>query len=90
MIIVLVCNIQEHPKVPPIQKSTATAQNILLALYAMGFAGIGEPGKIFMEIFKLTGLEKHQSFWIFICRNTNWQAKDIPTMQVEEYVEIWN
>lgn len=96
MIIVLVCNVQEHPKVPPIEQklSTATAaQNILLALHAMGFAGYWRTGKLAFhgDIESHFGLEKHQAIlgYLYVGTPTGKQ-KTIPTMQVEEYVEIWN
>ena len=96
MIIVLVCNIKEHPKVPPIEQklSTATAaQNILLALHAMGFAGYWRTGKLAFhgDIESYFDLEKHQAIlgYLYVGTPTGKQ-KTIPAMQVEEYVETWN
>ena len=94
MIIVLVCNVQEHPKVPPIEQklSTATAaQNILLALHVS--FGILENRKIspFMETLNLILFRETSAIlgYLYVGTPTGKQ-KTIPTMQVEEYVEIWN
>ena len=54
MIIILVNTFKEHPKVPAIEQKLSTAaaaQNIMLALNAMGYGAIWRTGKLAFNPF---------------------------------------
>ena len=92
MIIVLVSNYKEHPKVPAIEQklSTATAaQNIMLALNAMKYSCIWRTGKLAFNksIQKSIGLNENQEIIGFIYVGTETgKKKQIPTLDIDEFV----
>ena len=96
MIIILVTQITEHPKVPKVEQmlSTATAaQNILLALHAKNYAGIWRTGKFafnkkLAEYFDLT--PDHEVVgYLYVGTPTGTQKK-IPQLDVNKFVTHWD
>jgi len=96
MIIILVTQITEHPKVPKVEQmlSTATAaENILLALHAKNYAGIWRTGKFafnqkIAEYFDLTLIMKWIGYlYVGTPSGTN---KKIPQLDVDKFVTHWD
>ena len=95
MIIVLITNIEEHPKVPAIEQmlSTATAaQNILLALNALNYGAIWRTGKVSLnnEISKYFNLDKNSKILGYIYVGTPiMEPKKIPDINIDDFVTKW-
>ena len=96
MIIILVTQITEHPKVPKVEQmlSTATAaQNILLALHAKNYAGIWRTGKFafnkkLAEYFDLT--PDHEVVGYLYVGTPAGTQKKIPQLDVNKFVTHWD
>jgi len=96
MIIILVTQITEHPKVPKVEQmlSTATAaQNILLALHAKNYAGIWRTGKFafnkkLAEYFDLT--PDHEVVGYLYVGTPAGTQKKIPQLDVDKFVTHWD
>lgn len=95
MIIVLITNIKEHPKVPAIEQmlSTATAaQNILLTLNALNYGAIWRTGKVSLnnEISKYFNLDKNSKILGYIYVGTPiMEPKKIPDINIDDFVTKW-
>ena len=93
MIIILVNTYKEHPKVPEIEQKLSTAaaaQNILLSLNAIGYAGIWRTGKLAFNPFvgKKLGLNKNQSILGYLYIGTaNGPNKNIPSLKIDDFVK---
>jgi len=92
MVIVLITEIKDHPKVPAIEQMLSTgaaAQNILLALNAQGYAGIWKTGKLALndEIVNYFGLDSNHHIlgYIYVGTQTG-KDRNIPTVDIEEFV----
>ena len=92
MIIILVNTFKEHPKVPAIEQKLSTAaaaQNIILALNAMGYGAIWRTGKLAFNPFvaKALGLNKSQEILGFLYIGTNTgKNKKVPDMEIDNFV----
>tara|TARA_B100000886_G_scaffold173329_2_gene118605 strand:+ start:857 stop:1432 length:576 start_codon:yes stop_codon:yes gene_type:complete len=95
MIIVLVCNLKPHPKVPEIEQMLSTgaaAQNILLSLHALNYGAIWRTGIFALnnEIIKFFGLNSNQKILGYIYVGTHEKRlKNIPQIEVFDFVEKW-
>jgi len=93
MIIILVNTYKEHPKVPEIEQKLSTAaaaQNILLSLNAVGYAGIWRTGKLAFNPFveKKLGLNKNQSILGYLYIGTaDGPNKNIPSLKIDDFVK---
>ena len=95
LIIVLVANTKEHPKVPKIEQQLSTAaagQNMLLAFHDMGFGGIWRTGKFSFnrEISVELGLKESEIVigYLYI-GSIDGKIKKIPELESEDFVTIW-
>jgi len=96
MIIILVSEIKEHPKVPEIEQmfsTAAAAENILLALNALGYAGVWRTGKFALDdrISKYLNLPDNQKVigYLYVGTATGKQKK-IPQLEPSEFVTKWD
>ena len=98
MIIIVAAEIIEKPSVPrleQIQSTAAATQNILLALHDMGYGAYWRTGKYSSEnnkyISKELSLNKDSEVLGYIYVGTPSTApKEIPHLDKEDYVTIWN
>ena len=95
LIIVLVADTKEHPKVPVIEQqlSTATAgQNMLLAFHEMGFGGIWRTGKFSFnkEISMQLNLKENEIVIGYLYIGTvEGKTKKIPELNSKDFVITW-
>ena len=95
MIIILISNPKDHPKVPPVEQIISTGcagQNILLALNALGYGAIWRTGTFAFNktISKHLGLEKSAEVIGYIYTGTRTgKNKTIPIHDVKDYVDVW-
>ena len=95
MVIVLICNIQEHPKVPEIEQmlsTAAAAQNILLSLHALKYGAIWRTGVFALnkEICSYFDLHDNQKVLGYIYTGTIvGKMKKLPLINVDDYVSKW-
>ena len=96
MIIIIISNITDHPKVPEIEQMLSTgaaAQNILLALHAINFAGMWRTGALALneKIGEYLGLEKQQRVLGYLYVGTPEGApKKIPEIDINDFVTKWD
>ena len=95
MIIILVSEIKEHPKVPEIEQmfsTAAAAENILLALHSLGYGGVWRTGKFALndKINKYLDLSENQKVigYLYVGTPTGPQKK-IPEMDAAKFVTKW-
>ena len=94
MVIVLVVRVKEHPKVPAIEQMLSTgaaAQNILLALHALGYSGIWKTGKLALndEIVKYFNLDTNHHILGYIYVGTKSRDdKKVPEIDLEDFVTV--
>jgi len=95
MVIVLISEIKEHPKVPEIEQmfsTAAAAENILLALHSLGYAGVWRTGKFALEdkISEYLDLPANQKVigYLYVGTPTGKQKK-IPEMNPNDFVTKW-
>ena len=96
MIIILVSEIKEHPKVPEIEQmfsTAAAAENILLALNSLGYAGVWRTGKFALDdrISNYLNLPDNQKVigYLYVGTATGKQKK-IPQLEPSEFVTKWD
>ena len=95
LVIVLVSDTKEHPKVPVIEQQLSTAaagQNMLLAFHDMGFAGIWRTGKFSFnkEISAELDLKESEIVIGYLYIGTaDGKAKKIPDLKTKDFVTIW-
>ena len=95
MIIILISNPKDHPKVPPVEQIISTGcagQNILLALNALGYGAMWRTGTFAFNktISKHLGLEKSAEVIGYIYTGTKTgKNKTIPIHDVKDYVDVW-
>ena len=95
MVIVLITNIKEHPKVPDIEQMLSTAsatQNILLALNALNYGAIWRTGILSLndKIGKYFNLNENQKILGYLYVGTPiGEPKDIPDIDVGQFVTKW-
>ena len=92
--IVAVAEIQEHPKVPPVEQITGTAaaiQNMSVAIYALGYSSIWRTGKAaFNEgVKKSLGFSAKDEIVGFLYVGTPTVQREVPENKVEDYFKEW-
>ena len=96
MIIIIISNITDHPKVPEIEQmlsTAAAAQNILLALNAINFSGMWRTGALAFneKIGEYLGLEKQQKVLGYLYVGTpEGDPKKIPDIDINDFVTKWD
>ncbi len=94
MIIVLISNPKEHPKVPAVEQIISTGcagQNILLSLNAMGYGAIWRTGNFAFNELISKRLELESSAQVIgyiYTGTTTGKNKTIPIHDLEDYVVI--
>ena len=96
MIIVLICNLKEHPKVPHLEQmlsTAAAAQNMLLALHALNYGAIWRTGVFSLndEIPKFFNLKSNQKIMGYLYVGTiAGKLKTIPEINTSDFVKVWS
>ena len=95
MIIILVTQITDHPKVPKVEQmlsTAAAAENILLALHAKNYAGIWRTGKFAFhkKIAEYLNLSSDHEVlgYLYVGTPIN-STKTIPELEVDKFVTHW-
>ena len=95
MIVILISEIKTHPKVPEIEQmlsTAAAAENILLALNALNYAGMWRTGVFALneKISKYLELKENQKVigYLYVGTASGTQKK-IPEMDTSEFVTQW-
>ena len=92
MIIILVCDIKEHPKVPEIEQKLSTAaaaQNILLSLHALKYGAIWRTGifSLNKEINSYFNIAENEWILGYIYTGTiSGKVKKLPKINIKDYV----
>ena len=95
MIVILISEIKTHPKVPEIEQmfsTAAAAENILLALNALNYAGMWRTGVFALneKISKYLELKENQKVIGYLYVGTaSGKQKKIPEMDTSEFVTQW-
>jgi nitroreductase len=97
MVLVLIAEVKEHPKVPAIEQMLSTgsaAQNMLITLHDMGYGAIWRTGKMSFNqhITEALGLSKVSQVigYLYIgTPNSDGRVKKIPNLKSEDYVSFW-
>ena len=95
MIIILICNIKDHPRVPKIEQmlsTAAAAQNILLSLHALNYGAIWRTGVFSMneKIGTYFNLKSNQNILGYIYVGTpEGKQKKIPKIEIKDHVSEW-
>jgi nitroreductase len=95
MLVVVVVNITEHPKVPAVEQRLSAgcaAQAILLATEACGFAGIWRTGDNAFDRAVMDGLglaPSEEIVGFLYLGSREGQAKPIPELGTAEFVSTW-
>ena len=92
MVIVLVADIKEHPKVPKVEQLLslgASAQNILLAIYSLGYGAVWRTGKMafnphVVEALKLP--DNSEIIGYLYVGTPAKQGKSIPELKIDDFV----
>tara|TARA_Y100000590_G_scaffold470400_1_gene664563 strand:- start:28715 stop:29281 length:567 start_codon:yes stop_codon:yes gene_type:complete len=96
MVIILVSKIASHKKIPEIEQMMSTAcaaQNILLALNALGYAGMWRTGKLSFNpsISRLLGLSETEQVIGYIYMGTNiGPEKKVDDLEINDFVTLWD
>ena len=96
MVIVLVNTPKEHPKVPEVEQimsTAAAAENILLALHALGYGGIWRTGSFAFnkKIGKYLDLGEGQNVVGYLYVGTPKGApKRLPEFNIDDFVVRWD
>ena len=96
MVIVLVNTPKEHPKVPEVEQimsTAAAAENILLALHALGYGGIWRTGSFAFnkKIGKFLDLGEGQNVVGYLYVGTPQGApKRLPEFNIDDFVVRWD
>ena len=92
MVIVLVADIKEHPKVPKVEQLLslgASAQNILLAIYSLGYGAVWRTGKMafnphVVEALKLP--ENSEIIGYLYVGTPSKQGKSVPELNIDDFL----
>jgi nitroreductase len=96
MVLVLIADITEHPKVPEIEQIISTgaaAQNMLLALHDLGYAAVWRTGKMAFnsEITKQMELpESNRVIGYLYVGTPTGRVKEIPKLDMNKFVSFWD
>ena len=96
MIIILICDVKNHPKVPAVEQmmsTAAAAQNMLLALHALNYSAIWRTGIFALndDIIKYFKLKLNQKIlgYLYVGTATGKQ-KRIPDINIENHLTKWD
>ena len=97
MVLVLIAEVKEHPKVPAIEQMLSTgsaAQNILITLHDMGYGAIWRTGKMSFNqyIAEALGLSKVSQVIGYLYIGTpdpDGRIKKLPDLDSNDYVSYW-
>jgi nitroreductase len=95
MIIAVAAHIQEHPKVPLIEQQLSagtSAHAILLALHALGYAGVWRTGSLCFNPLIRQGLgfaDNEQLIGFLYVGTRDCRAKPLPEFAIADYVRHW-
>lgn len=95
MIVIVVVNFQEHPKVPHIEQQLSAgcaAHAMLLAAHAQGFAGIWRTGANAFDrrVMDTLGLAVNEEIVGFLYLGTvDGRYKPLPNLAIADYVQEW-
>jgi nitroreductase len=92
MIIVLVADVKEHPKVPKVEQLLslgASAQNILLAVDSLGYGAVWRTGKMAFNPYVVEALKLPKNSeiigYLYVGTPTR-QGKSIPELKIDDYL----
>lgn len=95
MLVLAICPVKEHPKVPEIEQKmslAAAVQSLLLAAHAQGVGAIWRTGAICYQplLAKSLGLSDHEQLlgFIYLGKPTG-SKKKVPVVDVEQFVSVW-
>lgn len=95
LLVVVVVNICEHPKVPPVEQRLSAgcaAHAILLAAEALGYAGIWRTGDAAFDrgVMEGLGLTEEEEVVAFLYLGSRADtAKPLPGLSSDEFVSAW-
>src|SRR5690606_31549054 len=95
MLIIVIAKVTESPKIPPIEQyfsAAAAAQNILLALHALGYGGMWRSGAPCFDphVKAALGVEGDDMIVGFLYVGTADRAAALLPETAADYVETWN
>ncbi|MFT6757832.1 MAG: nitroreductase [Chitinophagales bacterium] len=96
MIIAVAAHTQEHPKVPLIEQQLSagtSAHAILLALHALGYAGVWRTGSLCFNPLIRQGLgfaDNEQLVAFLYVGSRDCKAKPLPELATADYVRYWS
>ena len=94
-LVLAICSLKEHPKVPEIEQKmsmAAAVQSLLLAAHALGVGGIWRTGELCYRpaLAEGLGLADNEQLLGFVYLGTpGGNAKKIPAMDTSEFVSSW-
>ncbi len=95
LLVVVVVNVSEHPKVPAIEQrlsGACAAQAILLAAEACGFAGMWRTGAAAYDRALLSGLglaASEEIIGFLYIGSRDGAAKALPSLDITDFVSVW-
>lgn len=94
LIIIAVTEVQDHPKIPPIEQITATAaaiQNMSVAIHALGFSSIWRTGKAAFDsgVKKALGFSAKDEIVGLLYVGTPTVKREVPENKIEDYFREW-
>ena len=92
LIIVLVADVKEHPKVPKVEQLLslgASAQNILLAIDSLGYGAVWRTGKMAFNPYVVEALKLPENSeiigYLYVGTPTR-QGKTIPELNIDDFL----
>ena len=92
MIIVLVADVKEHPKVPKVEQLLslgASAQNILLAIDSLGYGAVWRTGEMAFNPYVVEALKLPENSeiigYLYVGTPTR-QGKSIPELNIDDFL----
>lgn len=95
LVIVAICRVQEHPKVPALEQLLSTGagvQNLLNAAWAMGLGAIWRTGDVAHNpaVASALGLAANEQIVGFIyVGHPNTTPKAVPELDISDFVTAW-
>lgn len=95
LVIVAICRVQEHPKVPPLEQLLSTGagvQNILNAAWALGLGAIWRTGDVAHNpgVAQALGLAADEQIVGFVyVGHINTTPKPVPELNQQDFVRAW-
>ncbi|WP_299725969.1 nitroreductase [uncultured Endozoicomonas sp.] len=95
-LVLAICPVKEHPKVPEIEQKmslAAAVQSLLLAAYAQGVGAVWRTGDLCYHpvVAEGLGLAENEALMGFIYLGTpSGSQKKLPVMEVSDFVSEWS